>query len=369
MLCSFCKREEMEVRLECDTCAKKFFICLKCWNGWRGKVTHCGKLLDVKRFISRSDAHPPLDELLGRAAAEGRKFQSRLSLSTIEMFVCSPLSTYGSTTTSDLEEVVRVFALKTSVATLRSMLFADYVEFTAKHNLESGSCGATSSWMDDVTTVGGDAPAVGDIGAPALLSLLENTPGPYYCRISRKPHSFMVERLGDEVRVYQSYASKYSLAHCLEAMRPMSHAKFCEDFTLALTELGTGEEVRQAKKRLFLIDVHWSQPRIQYRLNAAPARSSLVLQNLQARLQAYRGEWATCLTKTIEELAPDPVPQVFATAPLGPLELVDTRQKLLVYFDEDTFPDPLQLGMDVDGDLGGYRVVAQNGDVFTLRRR
>lgn len=369
MLCSFCRREEMEVRLECEQCAKKFFICLRCWNGWRGKVTHCGKALDVKRYIQGSDAHPPLDELLGRAAAEGKKFQSRLALSTIEMFVCEPFATYASSTTSDLEEVVEKFDLKISVASLRAMTLAQYVEFTAKNGLESGSCGATSSWMDDVTTVGGNAPDVTDIGTLALLTLLTNTPSPYYCRISRKPHSFMVERLGDEVRVYQSYAGKYSLGHCLEAMRSMSHAQFCADITLAMNENGTLENVRQAKKRLFLLEAHWSQARIQHRMNANPAQGSIVLQNLKARIQDYRDEWAVCLTKTIEELAPDPVAQVFATAPLGPLELVDTRDKLLVFFDEATFPDPLVIGQDVDGDLGGYSVVAQNGPVFTLRRR
>ncbi|WP_253994145.1 hypothetical protein [Myxococcus qinghaiensis] len=149
----------------------------------------------------------------------------------------------------------------------------------------------------------------------------------------------------------------------------MSHAQFCTDIALSKVENGTPENVRQAKKRLFLLEAHWSQARIQHRMNANPARGSIVLQNLKARIQSYRDEWAVSLTKTIEELAPDPVAQVFATAPLGPLELVDTREKLLVYFDEATFPDPLVIGQDVDGDLGGYSVVAQNGPVFTLRRR
>lgn len=309
MNCSLCKRREASVRMECTNCWKKYFACSVCAMDWKGKLTHCGKLLTTTGYLGGSKAVRPLDELLREACERTSKFSAKMSLAHLEILIGEPSTIIATGSTANLKEVLKTFAINKTVEWVQNLTVAQYIDFLVEHHLYSGSCGATSGWLESITRKSGlkaDMLTTQSSGLLTLLEGLDDVPT-WYCRVTREPHSFFIECINGTARIYQSYFSKYGLAHSVEEVRPFPIAELLT--LLRQTLLGAGvaaQELTRKKRLLYLCDVGWRDTVVKYSLNQQPAESATVAKHITARLAESRENWQALLSKKLStELPPE----------------------------------------------------------------
>lgn len=302
MQCTFCKREEADVQLACPTCKKPFLACNTCWWGWQGRVTHCGQKLAMAGYYSLDKASHSLGELYGEAVRRAKQFYPKMSLDYFEAFLVSPMGVYSTADEDDLETTLSMYSIAGTTKQIRSLTLTKYVDFLLQHNLLSGSCGATSELLDGVMSLKGAAPEMEDTNVQALLGLLAGTKARHWtCRISRKPHSFFIECVDGMACIYQSYFSKYTLAQSMRSAQPRPVKELLADLEECM---GDEQKLRKLKLQLFMAEVHWGSPKVQYHLNEAPANPRIVLYNFRKLLEHHASAWRNAMGRKVSELCP-----------------------------------------------------------------
>ena len=326
MNCSFCKRREASARMECSQCWQKYFACSVCAMDWKGKLTHCGRSLGTTGYLGGSKEVRPLDELMREACERTSKFSAKMSLGHLEVLIGEPSTIIATGTTSNLKEVLHTFALSRTVESIQQSTVAQYIDFLVENSLYSGSCGATSEWLDSVTQRSGRSEAMVNSNANALLDRLADIHAPaWYCRVTREPHSFLIECLGGTARIYQSYFSKYGLAHCLKEIRAFPIQELLTLLRQTLLETaGDPRELTRMKRLLYLCDVQWRDPVVKYSLNLNPLESGGVARNVHARLAESRDNWQPLLSQKLASVLPQEAQVDDVIGSLGPVQSPQT---------------------------------------------
>ncbi|MDY7225613.1 hypothetical protein [Hyalangium rubrum] len=238
-----------------------------------------------------------------------------MSLSQLEVYVGTPdfvINTGSEAGLSDAQLVLETSYPDLTISQIRDLTLERFVDLILRCNLLSNSCGATSAILDAVTSTDGTMGPMTPTTVEGLINALElaaKTNRTYWCcRITREPHSFFIEYRSGEVRVYQSYFSKYTLAFSVKQGRKFSFRNF-----ISLLQTTMTEDDRSRKLELFMAEPHWRNTQITYRLNLSPARPETIIQNILALLATASPQWADVRHRTMRELAPDAPPIQQAT--------------------------------------------------------
>ncbi|MCY1075809.1 hypothetical protein [Archangium lansingense] len=268
-----------------------------------------------------------------------------LSLSELEIRTLPPSAVLDTARSPDE-------ALQDSVEELLDRPFKDYFDWILAEQF-SGSCGATSAWLDEITSRPFDAKkgqlvvtSTGAFLSKIIFEMISNKKR-WYCRCTLSVHSFFIECIERKACVYQSYFGHYSLARSIEnieerdrmAFLPLLEAAVHNDMTLTCIRLGTDLEyndlteeakaqwerkyratwkiaqgksfnaidqaVLQGRKAIFLkmAPVH-DKSTVQCRFNTNPATVEEIRQNIIASITKNKEGWEGLLksTKTVRQL-------------------------------------------------------------------
>jgi flagellar motor switch/type III secretory pathway protein FliN len=271
--------------------------------------------------------------------------EKHLTLSQLEIFMLPPGAILATARNPE-------GPTEDAVTELLDRPFQDYIDWMLAEQF-SGSCGATSGWLDQVTSRTTDAKActLTEVSSGAFLSKMISemigNPGRWYCRCTLKVHSFFIEYIGRKACVYQSYFGHYSLTASIEGLvernrlelLPLLEAAVHDDMQGMFAKLGTNEDwdelpeqerlsqerryrsrwaiakdkpfktidkdVYEGRKALFKnqAPVH-DKPTVEYRLNTSPAPVDDIRRNIAASVARTQPAWKELLSsrKTVREL-------------------------------------------------------------------
>ncbi|MEM9488256.1 MAG: hypothetical protein AAGC55_03870, partial [Myxococcota bacterium] len=238
------------------------------------------------------------------------------------------------------------------IPSLRGQPFRNYFNWFMNEQV-SGSCGATSGWLDRITSRQHDQ-GVGSLTTEKATSFLNkimyamiSNGGRWYCRCTLDVHSFFIECIGRKAAVYQSYFGKYPLVKSIANLREMNRMEFMplleaavhDDMTLTCLKLGTDTDwndlsdkqlrswekkyrsglnitrgqrlssmeqvVYQGRRRIFLnaAPLHQSDT-VQYRINANPAATGAIKTAIRQSVRQYKLQWNALLgsSKTLQQV-------------------------------------------------------------------
>lgn len=268
-----------------------------------------------------------------------------LTLSQLEIFMLPPSAILATARNPEGPSEEAVLALLDSP-------FKEYVDWMLAEQF-SGSCGATSGWLDDVTSRATDAKAgtLTEVSSGAFLSkvlseMISNY-GRWYCRCTLKVHSFFIECIERKACIYQSYFGHYSLSASVEdlvernrlELLPLLEAAVHDDMQGMFAKLGMNEDwdalpedeaqrkerkyraswsiarnkpfsviekdVYEGRKALFKkqAPLH-DKPTVEYRINTSPAPVDDIRRNIAASVATTQPAWKEMLgsKKTVREL-------------------------------------------------------------------
>jgi len=219
--------------------------------------------------------------------------QQKLELLELEMYTQTPTSILA--TALDLDEDSEGYALRTKP-------FEQYVRWLLNRGF-GGSCGATSSLLDEITSRPFDKYKGTLITVDSGAFLQRFTFGMFskkrsYCRVTLKVHSFFIEVISQKVVVYQSYFGHYPLARSIVELKERSRQEFMPLLKAAVhhdtadDNLGEWQECTKKRKILFLGSGPYHDiATVDYRINTTPATKEQISKNILVALKKNKLEW------------------------------------------------------------------------------
>jgi len=171
-------------------------------------------------------------------------------------------------------------------ATMRSLTLSQFTEFITDRKIFSNSCGQTANHIEEMLKDPGHPwDGAADRGIDELAELLTETASEYpkdcwYCRIEMGPHAFILEFLGGETRIYQSWFGFYTLAERIKEEK----CRALDEFLTLLKEARKNNS--QAQAELFGVPPQDMGGVLRYKLNPHPARTGLVQKNIIDKIDA-----------------------------------------------------------------------------------
>ncbi len=190
---------------------------------------------------------------------------------------------------------------------IKQMMPPQYVGLLQQQKEISGSCGATAEMLMALVAKNGKAaPMEKDKGIDEIIDkLLGEKALHWYCRISRRPHAFVVERLGGWGKIYQSYFGVYPLVDDMRKGSVYPIRTLLEQLRRCLKNQ---EASLEEKKALFHTSPAFNGP-TDYQLNADPAPPEQILGQVSAQLERNQEDWQEYLTGAKSET---PLGELFA---------------------------------------------------------
>jgi hypothetical protein len=179
-------------------------------------------------------------------------------------------------------------------ATMRSLTLWQFTEFITDRKIFSNSCGQTANHIEEMLNDPGHPwGQASDKEMDALCELLTETAREYprdcwYCRIEMGPHAFIVEFLGGETRIYQSWFGFYTLADRI----PEEKRRTLDEFLLLLK--GARKNNSKAQGELFGVPPQDMKRILKYKLNVQPAGTDQIQRNINDKIDKDK-DWATRL--------------------------------------------------------------------------
>ena len=189
---------------------------------------------------------------------------------------------------------------------IRDLTFKEFYQFLMKNNLLTGSCGQTSDMLTEAVTGGRVAAPQNKSIDAAIHAMLTCHADPWYCRVMVDPHSFMVERIGNIGRIYQSYFGHYTMMSKLVEDHAYPIHELLGMIRIALNQNTSTAVNRQAA---FHARAMFTSSAASYELITNPVRVEEIAHNIEARFGERTKEWQKYFTdhRSMKEINPTPV--------------------------------------------------------------
>jgi hypothetical protein len=178
--------------------------------------------------------------------------------------------------------------------------FKEYMNGTIMPHMD-GSCGQTSDFLREITT--GPAASVTETTAvDAFLHELAGAGARAYARGATGPHSFFIEKLGDDIRVYQSFFHGHCLAKILPSPGGSPPAIKLDAFGPQLHDaliLGASipdQKQKAAQQRLFYGCSFYTGATIAFSLNKNPASEHQIKSAIDVAVNKNHELWKFWMT-------------------------------------------------------------------------
>ncbi|MBN1209734.1 MAG: hypothetical protein JXB05_33100 [Myxococcaceae bacterium] len=233
--------------------------------------------------------------------------EQNLSLLELEMQTLTPSAVLATARGVDEDSEAALFL---------QLPFSQYVEWLLSKQF-SNSCGATSGWLDEVTSRQSDRKKgtlrtvkSGQFVSDVIFAMISNNKR-WYCRCTLKVHSFFIECIGRKAVIYQSYFGHYAMARSIEEgvernrieLQPLLEAAVHHD--KEDDKLSDWQQCTKLRKQLFLGQGPFHDlATVQCRLNTNPAPVDEIKKNILTALKQHRAAWKQMLgtSKTVQQL-------------------------------------------------------------------